>query len=844
MRKLRLSIAQKLITALGALMLLSFTLLLWFHLVKLYDANLKQGELLAQKQSITYIGSFTKNVNDTLTQLESMRTAMLHMRLNDEPNRDSVVTMLEVMVVENPHLLGAFTIWEPDAFDQNDAGYHGVETYESETGRFAPYVVRMNGMIQSMPIVDYDLPTSDYYQIPKQTNRFTLLDPYTYIVNGEPMIMTSLVVPIIDDSGHFLGIVGADFSLPMLQREVEKVQPLDGYASIITSNNHYLVNGKHPELAMQPYEMWPGGVSLDEIKQKAEKPFYTKDLDGSGTVLRMFYPIQIEDYTWYFEVVIPKENMLTEYRRSLWNSIAISVAALAAIAVLMVLLLRKIVLQNIQKVAHVSEALAMGDLKQKLDIRSNDEFEHMANQFNRMIEYRKEAEELIEFQATHDLLTGIPNRYGFTRYWDGKVASAMRDGDYQSHTALLYIDLDRFKIINDTLDYSMGDLLLKQIAKRVAAVVSPSSPQAHSGYSGKVFRFGGDEFVVLLEDISHLHQARMAGDDILQAIAEPIKSKGRLFYITASIGMSVHHELEQGSGDRLVKEADIALYISKKQRNTCTLYTPSLNDVPKKEIVLENSLNAALEDNQFTLVYQPKIELSTGRVYGAEALIRWKHPELGMVSPLEFIPLAERTGFIIPLGEWVLRQACKQIKLWEQAGITALPISVNMSMIQFQQKHIVHTIESIISEAGIRPEQLELELTESIFMDNPEHTLKILHELQRLGVQLSLDDFGTGYSSLSYLQSIPLHYLKLDKSFIHEIVSDIKKQMIFKSLVVIAHNLNMKVVTEGVETMEELEIIRKHKCDLVQGYYYSPPVPPDAFVTVFESAASAAEQSE
>jgi EAL domain-containing protein (putative c-di-GMP-specific phosphodiesterase class I) len=225
--------------------------------------------------------------------------------------------------------------------------------------------------------------------------------------------------------------------------------------------------------------------------------------------------------------------------------------------------------------------------------------------------------------------------------------------------------------------------------------------------------------------------------------------------------------------------------------------------------------------------------VATGCIYGAEALIRWKHPEFGMVSPLDFIPLAEKTGFIIPLGEWVLHTACQQIREWDRMGLPPLSVSVNMSMMQFQQKQIVHTIERIIADAGIRPERIELELTESIFMDNPEHTLIILHELHQLGIRLSLDDFGTGYSSLSYLQNIPLHTLKLDKSFIHDIVNDFKKQMIFKSVVVIAHHLNLKVVTEGVETEEEMRIIREHNCDGVQGYIYSPPVTAAKFAQLY-----------
>lgn len=809
-------------------MLLSFTLLVSVHLVKLYDANLRQGELLAHKQSMSYVEGFTYSINHTISTLETLRSVMLQMKEDSIQDRDYVVHLLQHMVDDNPYLLGTYTMWEPNAFDNDDSN-RNQNLYQDDTGRFIPFIYRSYNDIEVLPIRDNkrDGKVESYERI-KQSKQFTLLEPFEYIINGEEQMMTSFMLPIVDLEGQFLGVVGADISLQTVQSGVELVHPLGGNANIITSQNNYLANSVHPDWVMEPYVGLPGGLSIDEFKKDTMTKLYSVDPETSDTVLRMFYPIKIQDDKWHFEMVIPKSNMLTEFRKSLLDSIIISVVALIIITILMVFLVKKIVLQNINKVVHVSSALARGDLNQKLNIQSNDEFAYMAQQFNRMIDYRKETEELIQFQATHDLLTGLPNRDGYSRYFEGQLQLQSPD-DYNGNSALLNIDLDRFKIINETLDYAMGDLLLKQVAERIVSKVATG---------GQVFRFGGDEFIVLLEQVNSLHQAIITADDILLAIAEPILMNDRLFYMTASIGMSIQHELNEKTGDRLVKESDIALYVAKKQRNTCILYSPSMNDMPTKDIVLENSLFAALENNQFLLYYQPKVELSTGTIYGAEALLRWKHPELGMISPLEFIPLAEKTGFIIPLGEWVLKSACEQLKQWEAIGITSISVSVNMSMIQFQQKYIVHTIEKIITDAGVRPDQIELELTESIFMDNPEHTLRILNDLQQLGVKLSLDDFGTGYSSLSYLQNIPLHYLKLDKTFINDIVSDIKKQMIFKSLIVIAHNLNMKVVTEGVETQDELRIITEHNCDIVQGYFYSPPVPPDQFVALYHALGS------
>ncbi|MFD1954122.1 putative bifunctional diguanylate cyclase/phosphodiesterase [Paenibacillus thailandensis] len=623
-------------------------------------------------------------------------------------------------------------------------------------------------------------------------------------------------------------MIGGDLRLADVQTMIEKLRPMNGYAAIVTEEGFYAANGMDRKRLAMPVHAdaeaanpYMGEAERQDGSGQAAPAVRYVDGEGKeGRLLQLTYPLPIAQGTWRLEIFVPASEMLAGFYDSVKQTVVLAIVALGALIALMVYLIKKVVVDNIMQVVQVSSALAKGGIGHKLDIRTKDEFGLMAIHFNRMIDYRKEAEELVRHQATHDLLTGLPNRYGYNRYVESAGSAANKTGQ----TALLFIDLDRFKHVNDKLDFTTGDMLLKHIAKRIADTI---------GDNGKVFRFASDEFIVLLENVGHLHQAGRMAEDLLLEIAKPVVLQERVFYVTASIGMSLEAELNAETGDRLLKEADLALFTAKKQRNTCRLYTPSMNELPQKEVMLESGLYPALESNQFMLYYQPKVDLESGRIYAAEALLRWKHPEFGMVPPMEFIPIAEKTGFIIPLGEWVLREACRQVKRWEKQGLPQLSVSVNMSMIQFQQKNIVHTIQSIISEEGVRPQQIELELTESIFMDNPDHTLRILHELKRLGLALSLDDFGTGYSSLSYLQSVPIHYLKLDKSFIHDIVSDYRKQMIFKSLVVIAHNLDLKVVTEGVETAEELDIIKGHQCDSVQGYLYSPPLPPDRFAELY-----------
>ncbi|WP_054026754.1 EAL domain-containing protein [Bacillus sp. FJAT-28004] len=822
MREIKLSIAQKLIFSIGPLVILSFGLLVTAHLVKLYNSNLSESELLAQTESMAYIYPFTKTMDQTMMMLQTLEETMTQMGKDHLQNREYIVELLKQVLSNHPDLLGVYTLWEPNAYDGKDAFYKNKNSYDDATGRFIPYAVRKDQSIQFLAIENYeDKEKGSFYQTPKVTKSFSLIEPYAYNIHGKSVLMISLVQPILNEQNEFLGIVGADISLESMQKQIEAFRPLGGYSTIITTDNQYLANGMHPELVNAPYMLWSNVDELEAMKGADSRFAYTRDSNTNETVLRLLHPILVHNVLWHIETIIPKKNMLSNYYKSLRESLLITGIALLLMAVVMVILVRKIILVNIYKVIQATSAVAVGGVEQQLSIHTNDEFEYLANHFNHMLIQRKEADNLIEYQSTHDLMTGLPNRYAYHRYMEGK---ATEHNKMQGHIALLFIDLDRFKMINDMLDHSMSDKLLQKMAQRIMLTL---------GSSGKVFRFGGDEYIVLLEKVSHLHEAMNKAEAILSAISEPIGLDDRMFYITASIGMSIHHAWTPAIADQLVKEADIAMYVAKKERNTCKIYSHSINDVTKKELILESSMSKALEQGQFMLYYQPKVDLMTGSIYGAEALIRWNHPELGMVSPLDFIPIAEKTGFIITLGEWVLHTACQQIKEWELMGLQQLSISVNMSMIQFQQKQIVHTIERIISDAGIKPHQIELEITESIFMDNAAHTLNILHELQQLGVKLSLDDFGTGYSSLSYLQNIPLHTLKIDKSFISGIVNDYKKQMIFKSVVVIAHHLNLKVVTEGVETEEELQIINDHHCDAVQGYIYSPPVAAPRFVQLY-----------
>jgi diguanylate cyclase (GGDEF)-like protein/PAS domain S-box-containing protein len=436
----------------------------------------------------------------------------------------------------------------------------------------------------------------------------------------------------------------------------------------------------------------------------------------------------------------------------------------------------------------------------------------------RDITERKQAEEQMRVLAYHDPLTGLPNRSLFHTLLHQALAQARRT---QRTGAVIFIDLDHFKIINDALGHALGDLLLRHAAARVSGCLRESDTVA---------RLGGDEFTVLLGDISQAADAVTVAKKILDALAAPFDLSGNEAFVTASLGISVF----PGDGEdlqTLLKNADTALYRAKEQgRNGYAFYTADMNAEALQRLKLENSLRRALERQEFTVYYQPRIALDTGQVIGVEALLRWQHPEIGLVLPGQFISLAEETGLIVPIGEWVLRAACAQVKAWQAVGFSPLRLSVNLSGRQLRQPDVVEMVARALHDTGSDPRCLELELTESILMQDAADTIAKLQRLKGLGVQLAIDDFGTGYSSLEYLSRFPLDRLKIDRSFVRNVTGDADDGTIVRTIIAMAHGLKLKVTAEGVETAEQLGFLRTSRCDEMQGYYFGAPVPPDQCV--------------
>jgi diguanylate cyclase (GGDEF)-like protein/PAS domain S-box-containing protein len=446
---------------------------------------------------------------------------------------------------------------------------------------------------------------------------------------------------------------------------------------------------------------------------------------------------------------------------------------------------------------------------------------------SRDITERKHAEERIQYLATHDVLTGLPNRMMFSQLLNQAIESSRR---HERQFAILFIDLDRFKIINDAMGHDVGDELLTEMAKRfrqsLRAVDVVGRPKERNDVVG---RLGGDEFIILIEEISELSQVAVLAQRVLSAAMKPIVILGEECRVTASIGISVY----PGDGEdeqTLMKKADMAMYFAKEEgKNNFQFYSQNTQSQAFERLSIETNLRKALERNELYLEYQAKLDFKTGVITGAEALLRWKNPLLGLVTPTQFIPVAEETGMIVPIGRWVMKTVCAQNVAWQSQCLPPVRVAVNLSLRQLMDDKLLEDIKAALDDSGMAPNLLELEITESMVMYKPERFIEVLTKIKNMGVRLALDDFGTGYSSLAQIKQFPIDTLKVDRSFIRNLSQNSEHKAIIEAIIAVGKTLSLNVVAEGVETMAQDEFLREHVCDEMQGFYFSKPVAPEQF---------------
>lgn len=443
----------------------------------------------------------------------------------------------------------------------------------------------------------------------------------------------------------------------------------------------------------------------------------------------------------------------------------------------------------------------------------------------RDITERKQSERRLRQLAHFDSLTDLPNRVQFIERLEAAMAEADRN---ERLVGVVFLDLDRFKYINDSLGHEKGDSLLREVALRLGGVIRRGDTVA---------RLSGDEFALVLADMGHVDDAIHVAQKILDVFHQPFRVAGHDLFVTASLGITLYPFDDRGAQE-LLRNADVAMYRAKESgKNNYQFYVAEMTTKVSERLALENDLRHALERGEFSVNYQPIADCRSGKILGMEALLRWKHPERGMISPALFIPLAEETGYIISIGEWVLRTACEQCRRWQKTGFPSLYVAVNLSARQFHQKDLPASVFRILQETGLHPGHLGLEITEGLIMQQAEASISTLRELVAMDIRISVDDFGTGYSSLSYLKRFPIDVLKIDQSFVRDIPTDTDDAAIASTIITLAHSLGLKVVAEGVETIEQLNFMRAHHCDAMQGYFLSKPLPADQFENFLKNGA-------
>ena len=592
-------------------------------------------------------------------------------------------------------------------------------------------------------------------------------------------------------------------------------------AQIVTKEGDLFVEYLAPGAGRSRLKIGAGGAPADGLP--AEAAGDTGALWGLSKDIRIWKRIVVDGMHIGTVVIQPNMQGLIKKLNLFFAIAAVVLLAASLIAYFMSTKLQSLISVPIMRLAQTMKKVSQEkDYSLRMEKTSKDEIGSLIDGFNEMLTEVEERDEALRQQQYHlqrlvhfDDLTRLPNR---ALYYDRLSQALFQAKRATQKVAVMFVDLDRFKDINNTSGHRVGDLLLKDVAARLQAIVRASDTVA---------RMGGDDFTILLPNLEDPENASRVAQKIVQKISEVYQVEGNDIYITASVGITIFPNDGQ-TVDKLLKNADTAMYHAKSNgRNVFKFYSQEMNVRMKNRIDLQNSLRHALERSEFVLYYQPRVNIADRSISGMEALIRWSHPGKGMILPDIFIPLAEETGLIVPIGEWVIRAACLQIRKWQAQGNPPFPVAVNVSAYQFWRTKFAETVTKILEETGVSPAFLEIELTESAIMKDVDSTINILRDFKSLGIMISIDDFGTGYSSLSQLKRFPIDSLKIDQSFIANATTNADDRAIVIAIIAMAHSLGLNIIAEGVETEAQLALLSEQGCQEMQGYLFSKPLPPD-----------------
>lgn len=702
---------------------------------------------------------------------------------------------------------------------------------------------------------NFDPRNRPWYQVPQQADRPAWTDIYAWI--NPPTLAITLGQPYYDPSGQFQGILATDLTIAQISDFLRTLKIGKSGQTFIFDNSGLLVATSANERPFRMVDDTPRRLNIEDssdlltrssVKYLIEQVGSLANLDeeqnlhfkinGKRHFLDISFLKDEHGLNWISAIVIPESDFMAEVNANNRTSILLCIGALGLATTLGIFTSRWIT-RPIVRLIEASQAISTGYFNQVLAAKGVKEIDVLTFSFNQMAEQlqisfrdlekanqnleqeiveRQQIGKKLEYNALHDPLTNLPNRTLLMERLEQNIKKIQREDNYLF--AVLFLDLDRFKIINDSLGHQIGDLLLIAIAQKLTSIVRETDTIA---------RLGGDEFIALLEPISQIKDAIDIVERIIKELQLPFFLEDRQVFTSASIGI-VLGSPKYIQGDDLLRDADIAMYRAKSQgKNRYEMFDQEMYNHALARHKMENNLHHALDRQEFKVYYQPIIALETKTIVGFEALLRWQHPEQGLISPGKFLSIAEETGLIKPIGEWILYSACQQMALW-QASIShasQLKISVNLSVKQLQDPNFWKIVKRILAQTGLEGKVLQLELTESMLMENLEVLSTLLWQLRNEGIELSIDDFGTGYSSLSYLHHLPIDHLKIDRSFIKSIGEKKDGRNIVATIINLAHQMNMNTIAEGIESQEQLNRLEYLGCDKVQGYLFSKPVSPD-----------------
>jgi diguanylate cyclase (GGDEF)-like protein len=643
-------------------------------------------------------------------------------------------------------------------------------------------------------------------------NSWVITEPYVGRFVKKPI--TAIAVPLRDAQGQVAGVIeGTTYpSDPNLFGQLEQVRlGKTGKFLVFDPKSRLTVSATDKYRIMQVAPSKGVNPLLDRrLEEGFEGPGITLNSEG---VVTLSVSGTMKTTGWVVIAALPVEEAFAPvgiFKRQVYLAALLMSLVIAAI-------LHYVLSRQLAPLKTAGEAMRrMTDGTEPfapIAVKRHDEIGQLVENFNQLVLGRRSAEQQVEFLAHHDALTGLPNRLLVSDRMTQAIAHADRT---KSKVALLFLDLDNFKTINDSLGHAVGDALLKSIASRLRECVRDTDT---------ISRQGGDEFLIILPELSEADATAPILVKIMERLQEPALADGHELTTSISMGVAIYPD-DGDNFETLLKRADMAMYRAKDAgRNTYRFFDEQMNVEAVEHLTMRNGLRRAVERREFVLHYQPQIDLASGAVVGVEALIRWNHPDFGMIPPGRFISVAEESGLIVPIGEWVLREACRQAMAWRNAGLPELLVAVNISAVQFKRGDVEQIVIGALEESGFDPSWLELEITESVLIHNTENILATVKRLKSLGVKLSIDDFGTGYSSLSYLKRFAVDKLKIDQTFVRDLATDTDDASIVRAIIQMARSLGLETIAEGVETAQMLALLREYGCDQVQGYYFARPMP-------------------